>query len=432
MKKLGILLALAGALLFAQARLSQSEQSSLQRAVGEAGNSPVEVVRAIEHHLKQFPDSPQRADLERAVLTNAINLHDDGRIIEYGLRVLEREPDNLQFLEPVITALLRKADRVSAAHALEYAHRLEELVKANYRNDKFVPGGGAAVAQRKDEFDRSQARVRILEARAEGLLDRKDEAIRLAEASYTIFPSVEGAREAARWLAAAGKDREALEYLTQAFTIGGLHSADPGVAHDRAQMSELYRKLNGSENGLGDMILKAYDNTAKLMADRRAELRVLDPNSQIEDPMQFTLSSPDGDKLAMSSLAGKVTVLDFWATWCGPCRAQHPLYEEVKARFKNNRDVVFLSIDTDENHALVGPFMESQKWTQKVYFDDGLQNLLKVGNIPTTIIFGQHGEVVSRMIGYLPDRFVDMLTERIDEALGVPFSPATSQPPLKQ
>jgi thiol-disulfide isomerase/thioredoxin len=186
------------------------------------------------------------------------------------------------------------------------------------------------------------------------------------------------------------------------------------------RMAELYRKLTGSETGLGDVILKAYDETSGQLAGRRAELRQYDPNAQTKDPMGFTVSSLEGEKLPLSSLLGKVIVLDFWATWCGPCRGQHPLYEEVKKRFKDSDDVVFLSIDTDEDHSLVKPFVESQKWAQKVYFDEGLQTLLQVSSIPTTIIFGKHGEVVSRMIGYLPDRFVEMLTDRIDEALGRP------------
>ena len=51
--------------------------------------------------------------------------------------------------------------------------------------------------------------------------------------------------------------------------------------------------------------------------------------------------------------------------------------------------------------------------------------LLQVSSIPTTIIFGKKGEVVDRMIGYLPDRFVDMLTDRINDALGKPAAPAS-------
>jgi thiol-disulfide isomerase/thioredoxin len=231
---------------------------------------------------------------------------------------------------------------------------------------------------------------------------------------------VEAAREAARWLSDAGKYQDALEYLADAFSIAGLKSPDPDGPHDRAMMAEIYRKLNGSETGLGDVILKAYDNTSALLAARRAQLRELDPNAQIKDPLHFTLSGLDGEKLPLSSLLGKVIVLDFWATWCVPCRAQHALYEQAKARFKDTGDLVFLAIDTDEDRSLVKPFVESHQWTQKVYFEDGLQSLLQVSSIPTTIIFGKKGDVVSRMNGFLPDRFVDMLTERIDQALGKP------------
>jgi thiol-disulfide isomerase/thioredoxin len=422
--RLGIWCAFAAAPLLAQTGFTPGEQRELQQAIAEAGNSPVEVARALENHLKRYPNTPQKADLQRALLKTSIDLNDDRRMLLYSEDVLAREPDNRAFLEPVTMALLRAADKPGAERALVHARHLEELVQATYKNDKFLPGAGRVVAKRKDEFDRALARVQIFQARALGLLDHKEEAIRLAEASYKIFPSVEGAREAARWLSAAGKEREAIQYLADAFTIAGLHSADLDGATDRARLAELYSKLNGSETGLGDLILKTYDDTSKQLAARRAELRQFDPNNQLRDPMSFTLSSVDGDKLALSSLLGKIVVLDFWATWCGPCRAQHGLYEETKLRFKDAPDVVFLSIDTDEDHQLVKPFIDSVKWTQKIYFDDGLQPLLQVSNIPTTIIFGKQGQVVDRMIGYLPDRFVDMLTERINDALGKPTSPA--------
>jgi thiol-disulfide isomerase/thioredoxin len=332
----------------------------------------------------------------------------------------KREPDNLQVLEHVATAELHNGDKASAERALAHARHCEVLVQATYKNDKFVPGAGREEAKRKDEFDRGQARALLLQARAQGLLGHNDIAIQIAESSYKVFPSVEAAHEAARWLSAAGQDQQALQYLADAFTITALQSANADGVNDRVRMAELYRKLTGSETGLGDVILKAYDETSGQLAARRAELRQYDSNAQTKDPMGFTVSSLEGEKLPLSSLLGKVIVLDFWATWCGPCRGQHPLYEEVKARFKDSGDVVFLSIDTDEDHSLVKPFVESQKWAQKVYFDDGLQTLLQVSSIPTTIIFGKHGEVVSRMIGYLPDRFVDMLSDRIDEALGRP------------
>jgi len=409
-------LLLTAALLSSQ-DLTQTEQSSLQKALSEAGNSPVEFIRAIEDHLRKYPNSSHKADLEKGVVKTAIDLHDDARTIEYGERVLAREPDNIAILGSVSTALLRKGDKEDAKKALEHARHYEELIDAGAKNDT-SPQSGRQEAKRKEDLDRNKASAQIIEARAQGLLENTADAVRLAESSYQIFPSVEAAREAARWLTEAGKLQDALQYLANAFSIAGLKSPDPDGPHDRAMMAEIYRKLNGSETGLGDLILKAYDNTSAILAARRAELRGLDPNAQVKDPLQFTLTGLDGDKLALSSLLGKVVVLDFWATWCIPCRAQHGLYEQAKARFKDADDLVFLSIDTDEDRSQVKPFLESHQWSQKVYFEDGLQRLLQVSSIPTTIIFGKKGDVVSRMNGFLPDRFVDMLSDRIAQALG--------------
>jgi thiol-disulfide isomerase/thioredoxin len=420
MNRLGLVSLITVLALHAQQNLSKTEEESLQTAISEAANSSVDFARAIENHLKHFPNSPRRTELERVLVKTAIELNDDRLIIQFGESVLTREPDNLQVLEHVATAELHKGDKTSAERALAHARHCEELVQATYNKDNFVPGAGREKAKRKDDSDRGRARALLLQARAQGLLGHNEDAIRIAESSYKVFPSVEAAHEAARWLSAAGEDQQALHYLADAFSIMALQSANPDGANDRARMAELYRKLIGSDTGLGEVILKAYDETSGQLAARRAELRQYDPNAQTKDPIAFTVSGLEGEKLQLSSLLGKVIVLDFWATWCGPCRAQHPLYEEVKKRFKDSDDVVFLSIDTDEDHTLVKPFVESQKWPQKVYFDEGLQAVLQVSSIPTTIIFGKQGQVVSRMIGYLPDRFVDMLSDRIDEALGRP------------
>lgn len=409
--------------------VSQEEQMALQKAISESANSPKELELAIENHLKRYPNSPRRAELENALVKTAIQIDDDPRLLEFGESVLSRDPNNMLLLEHLTQALVRQNDKAGAQRALDHARHLEDLVQETYRNDKFGPGGGPEEVKRRDDFDRQRARTLVLEARANGILGHTSDAIQAAEASYKVYASVEAAREAAHWLAAAGKDTEALQYLADAFGIGALHSADPDVASDRAQMAELYRKVHGTETGLGDLILKAYDDTSFSLAARRAELRTYDPNSQLTDPMQFTLSGVDGDKLKLSALLGKVVIIDFWATWCAPCRAQHPLYEEVKSKFKDREDVAFLAVDADQNRELVKPFLAQMKWDQKVYFDDGLQALLQVSSIPTTIILGKNGQVFTRMIGFLPDRFADMLTDRVNEALGNPPSAAESPKP---
>ncbi len=153
------------------------------------------------------------------------------------------------------------------------------------------------------------------------------------------------------------------------------------------------------------------------MADRKLRERESDPNAQVASVMDFTLAAANGDPLKLSSLKGKIIILDFWATWCGPCRVQHPLYQQVMSRFEDNSAVLFLSISTDEERALVAPFLKEHRWTNPVYFEDGLASMLRITSIPTTIIVNKRGEISSRMNGFNPERFVDLLTERIQQAM---------------
>ena len=387
---------------FAGVCLAQGqEQADLEKALSEAGSSPLEYLRALEKHLEQYPNSARRPELERAAVRAAIEARDDSRIVQYGERVLARQPDDLQILEQVTRALLAGDSKEAWERALKYARRYEELVRQMQKDDARA-GLGRALCD---------------EARASGNLGRLEEALALAQRAFETWPNADSARETARWYERLGKPEEAARSLADAFTIPDPSSTDAGRARDRGRMGELYRQAKGSENGLGDLVLQAYDRNVALIHTRELGLRASDPNAQLTDPMEFTLTGLDGQKLSMAGLKGKVVVFDFWATWCEPCRGQHPLYEQVKQRFQDNSDVVFLSIDTDEDREPVRRFLAEEKWPETVYFEDGLSRALRIVTIPTTIVIEKRGQVFSRMNGYVPERFVDLLTGRIRDAL---------------
>jgi thiol-disulfide isomerase/thioredoxin len=398
---------------FAQ-ELSEAEQKALGQALGEAGSSSIELVRALEGHLAKFPKTPKRAELERILVKAAMENRDDRRIILYGERVLEREQTDLQVLDRVARALLSSDAKDTSERALKYATRYEQLV-TEMRSQPVEPRNGRG--QWQEELDRGLARALSLEARATGNLGKMEKAIQLAKTGYSAFPSVEAAREVARWLVRSGKEEEAIPYFADAFALADLKNSDADRLADRNRIGELYRKLKGSEKGLGDLLLEAYDRTQARAAERLAKLSISDPNNQANNVLEFTLSGLKGDKLKLASLRGKAVVFDFWATWCGPCRAQHPLYEEVKQRYRSKPDVVFLSVNTDEDRSAVEPFLKEQQWSQTVYFEDGMTRKLIVSSIPTTLVVNRQGEIISRLNGFVPNRFVDMLSDRIDEAL---------------
>jgi len=404
------------ALTLPPAASQRPEERELGQALAEAGSSVVDFIRVAESHLAKYPQSARRAELERALARAAIDARDEPRTILYGERVLARDPDDLELLERVAQALLagESPDQERCRRALDYARRLEEGLR-DAGKEPLSSRTGAG--KWREELDRSQSRALLLEARATGHLGKPTEGAALARRAYGAYPSVEPAREAARWLAAAGDLDGAVRHLAEAFSIQDARATPADRAAIRVRMGELYRKLKGSEAGLGDLVLEAYDRANALLAERRLRLRQLDPNLQVTNPADFTLSGLDGEKLSLASLRGKVLVLDFWATWCGPCRVQHPLYQQVKRRFKDRPEVVFLSINTDEDRDGVPEFLEENGWDKRVFFEDGLAALLRVSSIPTTILIGKQGQIASRMNGFIPERFVDMLSERIQEAL---------------
>lgn len=395
--------------------VSPAEQEALESALAEAGSSPVEYLRALEKHLEKYPGSPRRAELERAAVRAAMEVGDDRRIVLYGERVLAREPNDLQILERVARALLAGESKETWEGALKYAHRIETLVRQMQDDSGRSSTGGA---EWKAQTDRAIGRALVWEARATGNLGRPEEALALAQRAFETDPSAEPAREKARWYERLGKPGEAARALADAFTIPDSHTTDADRARDRGRMGELYRQAKGSDAGLGDLVLEAYDRNVALIHTRELRMRATDPNARLTDPMEFTLSGVDGNKLSMAGLKGKVVVFDFWATWCGPCRVQHPLYEQVKLRFRENPNVVFLSVDADEDRGLVKPFLADVKWTGPVYFEDGLSRALKVTSIPTTLVIDRNGKIFSRMNGFLPERFVQMVSDRIQDALG--------------
>lgn len=390
--------------------LNPAEKEDLSRTLAEAGSSPVEYLRALEKHLAKYPESPRRDELERAAVRAAMDANDDARIILYGERVLVKQPSDLLILERVARSLLSANSPETAARALKYARRYEELVRE-------LQELHARDAEWQNNTDRGIARALTYEARAMANLGKPADALALAQRGFEQLPNAESAREVAVCFEQLSQPLDAARAFADAFTIPDPRATDAERARDRGRMGEDYQKATGNAAGLGDLVLEAYDRNVGLIHAREARLRAVDANAGLTDPMQFTLNGIDGSKLSMASLKGKVVVFDFWATWCGPCRVQHPLYEQVKQRFKDNPDVVFLAIDTDEDHNLVKPFLDEVKWPGPAYFEDGLQRALKVSAIPTTLIIGRQGQVFSRMNGFVPERFVDMLTERIHDAL---------------
>jgi thiol-disulfide isomerase/thioredoxin len=404
-----ILLALlAAAALLAQSQLPPEEQKALSAALADAGNSTHEFIYALENHLKNYPESKSRWELERALVKAARENSDDARIVKWGQAVLAREAEDLQTIEAVTRALLRAADKPSAEKALTFAKKWEQIIRSLEPRDKTEK----IRWQTRLDLDQGLSRALQSQARAQYLLGKHAEAETLAQQSWNAFPFDESARILAQARTSLGKHDAAVDAWADAFVAGESKYPD-----DLAAMRTAWRQSHPDDKGAGDRLLAAQERHIQWNDAKVNRLREYDPNALKMKPGEYVLTGVNGEKLALASLQGKVVILDFWATWCGPCRTQHPLYEKAKERFAGRTDVEFIYLNTDEDKSLVLPFLEANKWSKQVYFEGGLSRLMNVTSIPTTLILNKRGEVASRMNGFLPDKFVDMLTERVQRIL---------------
>ena len=117
----------------------------------------------------------------------------------------------------------------------------------------------------------------------------------------------------------------------------------------------------------------------------------------------FTLKDLQGEDVSLSSFKSKVVVLDFWATWCGPCRASFPAMQETVTKYKDDKEVAFLFIDVFENkepkkmQAETTQFINDNKYNFQVLLDtkDEVAGDYKVNGIPTKFIINKDGKIVS-------------------------------------
>ena len=116
----------------------------------------------------------------------------------------------------------------------------------------------------------------------------------------------------------------------------------------------------------------------------------------------FTLPDLDGKPFSLSSTAGKVVLIDFWATWCPPCRMGVPELQELYDRYKA-KGLVIVGVSLDQGGAAdVRPFVKANDVTYPVVIgDQRVANLYGgIRGIPTMFVVDRAGNVVKKLVGY--------------------------------
>jgi peroxiredoxin len=122
----------------------------------------------------------------------------------------------------------------------------------------------------------------------------------------------------------------------------------------------------------------------------------------------FVLSDLSGNLVKLSDLKGKAVLINFWATWCGPCRAEMPAIEDRYKTFKGS-DFVVLAVNVDEPAELVQPYVGELGLTFPILLDTGgsITNLYRVLGFPTSFFVDRDGYIVVQHTGPMFEKQID-------------------------
>jgi len=247
-----------------------------------------------------------------------------------------------------------------------------------------------------------------------------NEALKYSELAYKTAPALNPQLNYryAQILMGLNRNQEAYDKLEEVVKGG---KATPEMVDT---FKTLYIKVKGSEAGFSEYaaaIRKSYiENLKKTLTKEMIKERAAD----------FTLTDLSGNKVSLADLKGKVVVLDFWATWCGPCKASFPAMQMAENKYKSDPNVKFLFIHTWEKTETATQdardYIKSKNYDFQVLMDlkdpatkiNKVVSSYKVNGIPAKFVIDANGNIRFKLTGFdgSNEAAVDELSMMIDMA----------------
>ena len=190
--------------------------------------------------------------------------------------------------------------------------------------------------------------------------------------------------------------------------------------HASQKMRDQFRKIFVEHYSKEDVYNK-YMAELEKESRRKLEEELMEQMIDLESP-SFVLKNLDGEEISLESLKGKVVVLDFWATWCGPCIKSFPGMQQAVDKYADDPEVEFLFVDTwqsEENkEENARKFLDENEYNFHVLMDneDKVVADYKVSGIPTKFILDKNQRIRFKSIGFSgsDEKLVNELTLMID------------------
>jgi len=187
-------------------------------------------------------------------------------------------------------------------------------------------------------------------------------------------------------------------------------------------MKSLWKELHGSEEGF-EAFMNPPGGTPKPPDPEPPKPEVVSTSgtwTPREKPLpEFQFSDAKGKTWQLADLKGKVTLINLWATWCGPCRAELPYLQKVYDKVRERKDLQVITFDTDDSLGLILPFIAGNKYTFPVMpAVDYVRKLVPDLTIPRNWIVDADGVLRSEKLGFGSgdDKWVDDMIATMEKA----------------